>query len=226
MISKPILTVPFRHIRKLESLLDPQNWEKVSSVKLREIRPESSDHIPHVEVRLFRDHQALYGKFSVYDRYVRCVQDGYQAKVSKDSCVEFFLKPAASKGYFNFEFSCGGNLLCYYIRNPQKKDGKRIDYDILSWEELAMVRRQSTLPPRIPEEITTPLLWELAFLIPLDLIQRYTPLSQNIFTKIWRANFYKCGDETSHPHWISWTPLPEKNFHRPDAFGYLQFENP
>lgn len=226
MNSKPILTVPFKHISNPGDLLDPLNWENILPVTLREIRPESSDHIPHVKILLFRDHQALYGKFSVDDRYVRCVQDGYQAKVSKDSCVEFFLKPAVSKGYFNFEFSCGGNLLCYYIRNPQKKDGKRIDYDILSREELDMVHRQSTLPSLVPEEITTPLFWELAFMIPFDLIQRYTPLPQDTFTQIWKANFYKCGDETSHPHWISWTHLPEKNFHRPDAFGLLQFEKP
>ena len=31
----------------------------------------------------------------------------------------------------------------------------------------------------------------------------------------WRANFYKCGDETSHPHWASWSPVGRLDFHRP-----------
>ncbi len=126
MISKPVLTVPFKRINNPAHLLDSLNWKNTSPVTLREIRPESGEHTPHVEVRLFRDNQAFYGKFSVDDRYVRCIQEGYQAKVSKDSCVEFFLKPAGSTGYFNFEFNCGGNLLCYYIRNPQKKKWKTL----------------------------------------------------------------------------------------------------
>ena len=27
----------------------------------------------------------------------------------------------------------------------------------------------------------------------------------------WRANFYKCGDDTSHPHWAAWSPLKKVN---------------
>lgn len=222
-MSEPFLAIPHQKIVNPENLLDPENWKKLSPVFLEQIRPESSGHIPKTNILLFWDEQAIYGKFSVQDRYVRCVQTGYQAKVSKDSCVEFFLKPAGSAGYFNFEFNCGGNLLCYFIRNPQKKDGKRIDYDILSPEELAMVRRQSTLPAYIPEEIISPRSWELAFAVPFRLIKRFTPLFEDTFKSDWKANFYKCGDDTSHPHWISWTRLPEKNFHLPGSFGIIRF---
>jgi hypothetical protein len=37
------------------------------------------------------------------------------------------------------------------------------------------------------------------------------------------ANFYKCGDELSVPHYISWAPIEAEkpNFHRPDCFGKM-----
>ena len=40
---------------------------------------------------------------------------------------------------------------------------------------------------------------------------------------VWGANFYKCGDETSHPHWGAWSPVDELNFHLPRCFGRLGF---
>jgi hypothetical protein len=40
---------------------------------------------------------------------------------------------------------------------------------------------------------------------------------------LWRANFYKCGDDTSHPHWAAWSPVDELNFHLPRCFGRLGF---
>jgi hypothetical protein len=39
----------------------------------------------------------------------------------------------------------------------------------------------------------------------------------------WRANAFKCGDQTSHPHWASWAPIGEAlNFHQPGRFGWLE----
>ena len=40
-----------------------------------------------------------------------------------------------------------------------------------------------------------------------------------------RANFYKCGDNTSHPHWGAWNSIgDELNFHQPAQFVLLKFE--
>lgn len=38
------------------------------------------------------------------------------------------------------------------------------------------------------------------------------------------ANFYKCGDDTPQPHFISWSPidLPKPDFHAPQFFGALE----
>ena len=41
-----------------------------------------------------------------------------------------------------------------------------------------------------------------------------------------RANFYKCGDETPEPHFLSWNPIdtPKPDFHLPEFFGLLELE--
>ena len=36
--------------------------------------------------------------------------------------------------------------------------------------------------------------------------------------------FFKCGDKTSHPHWASWNPVDELNFHLPRCFSEIIFE--
>jgi hypothetical protein len=40
------------------------------------------------------------------------------------------------------------------------------------------------------------------------------------------ANFYKCADQTSHPHWLTWASVdyPQPKFHLPEFFGRLVFE--
>jgi hypothetical protein len=42
----------------------------------------------------------------------------------------------------------------------------------------------------------------------------------------WRANFYKCADKTSHPHWLTWAHVnyPKPKFHLPEYFGRIEFE--
>jgi hypothetical protein len=40
-----------------------------------------------------------------------------------------------------------------------------------------------------------------------------------------RANFYKCGDGTSVPHYLSWNQVITEtpDFHRPEFFGEISF---
>ncbi len=41
-----------------------------------------------------------------------------------------------------------------------------------------------------------------------------------------KANVYKCGDNLSKPHFLSWNPIhhPTPNFHLPEFFGTLELE--
>ena len=65
----------------------------------------------------------------------------------------------------------------------------------------------------------------LSYAIPLSLLQLFYPGYTWQKGKVMRANFYKCGDLTVHPHFLSWNPVTSEqpDFHRPCDFGELYF---
>jgi hypothetical protein len=55
-------------------------------------------------------------------------------------------------------------------------------------------------------------------------LERYVGPLAPLAGQVWRGNFYKCGDRTSHPHWAAWSPVDELNFHLPRCFGALRLD--
>ena len=190
---------------------------------MQEVRVESSDHHPEIQFALLHDTRNLYLRFDVNDQYVKALQSGFHAPVHKDSCVEFFVRPKANRGYFNFEVNAGGTLLLSYIENWTRTKTGFEKYTLVKTDLCRKVEIFSSLPHTIDPEITTPVQWHIALKIPLSVLEAYIG---NIFCEpgeVWRGNFYKCADETSHPHWVSWSPVKELNFHAPECFGELRF---
>lgn len=211
-------------IPELEGRWNGPVWDRAETVSIGHSRNEGTDHCPLTQARLLYSSLGISGIFSVDDRYVKCVNNGYMGQVYKDSCVEFFVRPYKSKGYFNFEFNCGGNVICSYITDHRRIPGGFMESVALSIDDLERISVFHSMPEIIEDEITEPVRWFLEFFIPFDLLKKYTGIADNLSGQIWTANFQKCGDETSHPHWISWQPLPELNFHLPDFFGEIVFK--
>ena len=209
---------------EMKGLWDGAIWQNVPVLELAYFRPEGSAHRPPTLCKLLYDMARLYGIFRVDDQYVRCVNTGFQADVYKDSCVEFFLQPKATGGYFNFEFNCGGSLLASYVTDPTRVNGRVKMCVQLAEEDDRQIRRYSNLPGIVEPEITHKQVWVLEFSIPLAVIEKYAGSIGDISGQTWRGNFYKCGNETSHPHWGAWSPVNELNFHLPESFGSIQFE--
>ncbi len=207
----------------LEGAWEGVEWEQAGTLELTHFRPEGSAHRPRTSAKLLYDDQGLFGMFRVEDRYVRCVRTGYMAPVYKDSCVEFFVQPGPGKGYFNFEFNCGGALLCSYITAPVRVPGGFREFTGLSGEECRQVAVYHSMPAIVDPEIAGPVAWALEFFVPFPLLEKYAGPFGRVRGREWRANFYKCADETSHPHWASWSPVDELNFHLPRCFGTLEF---
>ena len=207
----------------LDGNWDAPPWGDAETAAIASFLPEISDHRPRTQVRLLYDAQALHGIYRVEDRYVRCVQQGFQAPVCRDSCVEFFFRPHVGKGYLNAEFNCGGSFLIYHVRDWTRVGAGFADYSPLAPELGRQVGVWHSLPARVEPERTEPTVWFLQFLLPLGVIEACVgPLHLQPGT-VWTANFYKCGDDTSKPHWASWNPVDEKNFHLPRCFGELRF---
>ena len=191
--------------------------------RLGQVRPESSGHRPETAFRVVHDGAHLYVRFEVSDRYVRSVQTDYQSPVCTDSCVEFFVRPRADKGYFNFEVNAGGTLLLYYIEDPARtKEGfARFTRVPEEWGRKVEVR--PSLPRVVEPELAGPVAWQVSFKVPLALFEAF--VGGGVASEpVWRANFYKCGDKTSHPHWLAWSPVTALNFHLPECFGELALE--
>ncbi len=202
---------------------DP-GWSQAPPLLIDHFRPEGSAHRPRTSLQLLHDNQSFYGLFVVRDRYVRCTHQAYGEPVYQDSCVELFLQPKPERGYFNFEFNCGGAFLCMHITNPERGPDGFKEFEKVPAAIGQTIQVRPSLPRRVDPEITTPVVWTLSFFIPLALFEHYLGPLGALAGQVWRGNFFKCADETSHPHWASWSPVDALNFHLPRCFGALRFE--
>ena len=198
-------------------------WLPAAELEIAHFRPESSPHHPRTLARLVYDDEYLHGIFRVEDRYVRCTRTRYMDAVYKDSCVEFFVEPPGGKGYFNFEFNCGGALLCSHVRDFRRTPAGLADALPIPEDEAARVGVRSSLDALVEPEVAEPLTWTLQFRIPFALLAAHAGAPCPAEGQVWRANFYKCAEENSHPHWAAWSPVDELNFHLPRCFGELRF---
>jgi hypothetical protein len=224
MNRQPPLSPPKRYTIKRVATrpLEPVSWTSpywndIAPVLLESCRPESSTHHPHVRARLAHNGSEVIGVFDVEDRFVRCVQMDFQGEVWKDSCVEIFLRPPGDR-YFNFEFNCAGAMRCSHRRVDLASPGV-----LLTPQQGARIGVFPSLAGPIEPEREEPVRWQLGFRLPLVIFEECLDAPLTLSGNRWKGNLYKCADESSHPHWISWSPVPEVNFHLPDYFGDLEF---
>lgn len=178
--------------------------------------PDEYPYQPVVAFRMAYTDQALLLHFRVSEESVRSVAGADNGPVWEDSCVEFFSIPANDGVYYNMECNCTGRLLVGGGIGRQGRE--RAPQAVLD-----QVSRWSSLGTGDMEERPAPDQWEVALIIPFSTYFLHHITSMEGCTM--RANFYKCGDKLSKPHFLSWNPInwPKPNFHLPDFFGQLQF---
>ncbi len=203
---------------------NPQ-WAAAHTLQIAHFPWEDSGHHPRTQARLLYDDHHLAAAFRVEDRYVRAVARKFQDSVCTDSCVEFFVAPApGSAAYFNFEVNCGGTMLVYRCPSPEERQAGKERVE-MTGEDGAAIRMAHSLPKIVDPEIAEPTTWTIEYHIPFALFAKYFGLCPPQAGARWRANFYKCADHTSHPHWGSWAPVdtPRPNFHVPSSFQPIIF---
>ena len=210
---------------ELNGLWDGPAWSSVTSLHIRHFHPQSSNHRPVTDAKLLHDGRNIHVLFRVRDRYVRSVVTTMHGPVCQDSCVEFFLRPQPDKGYFNFEINAGGTLHASYIEDWKRlPDGRFAESKFLKPELAREVSIFHSLPDVIEPEIANSTEWFIECCVPLPVLERCVGAIGPLHGQEWRANFYKCGDRTSRPHWASWAPIgTELNFHAPEFFAPLRF---
>jgi hypothetical protein len=200
---------------------DEPPWKDAAPLLLRHWMGTRPDHFPKTEVKIAWDNDSVSVMFRVEDRYVCAVAKDHQDSVCKDSCVEFFFTPGPeiSPGYFNLEMNCGGTML-FHFHPEGRKEG--VEISRIDCESIVTTHQ---LPRMVYPEIRKTVTWSVAYSLPFSLLERYCPVIRPARHVLWRGNFYKCADNTSHPHWLCWSPVdyPKPDFHLPHFFGVLTF---
>lgn len=174
--------------------------------------PKEAPYTPDCNGSIARTASHLAVMFHVRGLDLRATQIEDNGRSWEDSCCEFFVTDPYDGTYYNFELTCIGSLL-------SSKRKSRLDSVLREKEDVARVIRHSSLAHEETEISDRIFSWTVAMLIPYDLIgidRDNVPVSV-------RGNFYKCGDLTDHPHFLSWNPIgtPKPDFHRPEYFGEL-----
>ncbi len=203
-------------------------WQRAGIAQIAAFHPQSSAFRPNAEVKALHDDANLYVMFRVQDQFIRATYTTYQDPVYRDSCVEFFVMPRSPErgaaGYFNVEMNCLGTMLLYYIEDAKRTAQGFEKFTKVPQERLRGMTVFHSISAPLQEELTSPLEWVVEYNLPLSLFEAYLGELHPAAGLRWRGNFFKCGDDTSQPHWASWSPIGEAlNFHQPDKFGVLEF---
>lgn len=175
--------------------------------------PEQFPLCPCCTVRIAHDKVSLGVLFDVEGADLRATQLEDNGRNWEDSCCEMFISTSDS-GYFNFEVNCIGSVLAAFGADRHEREK-------LSREQLDRIKRFSSLEKKEYDLNGGSFKWSVGILIPFDIMG----LDGNHLPEDVGVNFYKCGDLTAHPHFVSWNPIrtPKPDFHRPEFFGKMSF---
>lgn len=173
---------------------------------------------PSVRFKMAHANNQIWLKFYIQEEHILAHMTKTNSATHKDSCVEFFLDPEQNGNYYNFEFNCIGTTHLAY--GPNRSNRQFID-PVLIEDKIQIESSLGNLPF---DEKTGKHSWEMTIIIPAEILLHENDMKLKGLKA--NANFYKCGDKTSKPHYLSWNPVGTENpdFHQPDYFGNLIFE--
>ncbi|MFA5328538.1 MAG: carbohydrate-binding family 9-like protein [Prolixibacteraceae bacterium] len=190
---------------------------EIEPLALEIVNWEEFPYKPDVTLQIGYNEEELFLQYKVNEQSVKAEITQSNGRVWTDSCVEFFLSPEGNDEYYNLEMTCIGMALLGF----RKKGSEAIH---ASEEQIATIRRISSLGARSFPERKVQTEWKITIAIPWKAFFKHS--LKPVSGKKMRGNFYKCGDELSVPHFVSWTKIKTEkpSFHEPDFFGGLEFE--
>lgn len=185
-------------------------------VPVEEVNWKDYDYKPDVAFTIGYTENEILLKYSVTEDSFRAQKTESNQNVYEDSCVEFFVSPADDGIYYNLEFNGIGT--CLMGSGTARENSSRVDPAIIS-----RIRRKTSVGKNAVKEINGEFSWTITMAIPLNVFFHHD--IKELKGKVFRANFYKCGDELSVPHYVTWNPVRTEapDFHRPEFFGLLKF---
>lgn len=197
----------------LEFLLEEQcNFVSVETINWEEFR-----YKPEIKFKIAHCGDQILLKYYVREKSIQAKVSSINGDVYKDSCVEFFISLTSDESYYNFEFNCIG---VPHVAFGNGRHNRRL----LPVEILQAIKTRSSLGNKTFEEKQGDFSWELFVQIPINcFINNKMDKLSGLSVK---GNFYKCGDELSEPHFVTWNPVKTANpdYHRPEFFGNILFK--
>lgn len=179
---------------------------------------DAFSYAPVVKFRIARNKNDIWLKYYVTESTILAKHTATNSAVSRDSCVEFFFDPIGDGNYYNFEINCIGTIHLAY--GPGRGNREYVDPQVIQ----KYIKVESTLGNQPFAEKKGGHSWEMTLVIPAEVLT----YNKGILLKELhaKANFYKCGDDTSLKHYVTWNPVgtEKPDYHRPDYFGNLVFE--
>lgn len=172
---------------------------------------------PEVRFKIAYCQNQILLKYYVKEETILAKEIKINGDVYKDSCVEFFISTQKDRPYYNFEFNCIGIPSVGYGQARENRVS-------INPEILKLIKTKSSLGNQPFEEKTGGYQWEMMIIIPKECLTYDKDIElKGLHAK---ANFYKCGDETSKPHFVTWNPIHTKSpdYHQPTYFGVIGFE--
>lgn len=171
---------------------------------------------PTVNFKIAHNNQTLFLEFQVYENEILAKHNKHYTAVFEDSCVEFFVAFDGDHNYYNFEFNCLGSCNAKWGESRNLRQYLK-PQAIEEIKTLTQIKRFNQNP-------TPKFHWNLSVEIPISVFL-FSNLKSFKGEKA-TANFYKCGDALSHPHYLSWSPIKANHpdFHLKNFFGAIEFE--
>lgn len=211
-------------VKKLKTKSDYPDMKEVSEKldllavkhRIETLNWKDYNYKPDVTFSIAYGKNEIFIKYYVKESYIKAEKTGSNQMVCEDSCVEFFVSPENDGIYYNFEFNAIGT--CLLGTGTGRKDSSRSDPEIISG-----IRLLSSEGNKPFKEKKGEFEWTLTIAIPLETFFHHKV--EDLKGKTFRANFYKCGDNLSVPHYLTWNPVETQNpdFHQPLYFGILKF---
>ncbi len=194
--------------------INSPEWEKAKLGHVDKERWEKGlCKSPDTTFKLLRGPEGISVLMHTNESNLRAEIDEENGEICCDSCMEFFIKPSPwDARYINFEVNPKGVM---HVGIGSGRFDRTLIFEDRATFDVVSIAKDGD--------------WTLKYYIPDSFIKEWYPdlerLSRGNSCNIVRANFYKCGGDTDHPHLAMWSEIETENsdFHVPDFFGRIVF---
>lgn len=190
----------------IKKITGQPDWEKIPSLAIDNLLWTQYTDVS-ASAQLCWDDSAIYVRMSAVEKDIRKELTGVLDSVCDDSCLEFFLQPTDVVSYINIEMNPNCAVFMGF--------GSCL-------ENLIRLIPEDWDPLRARSEMTDGG-WSVTYQLPISFIQQFYPGFTPKSGLKMKGNFYKCGDLTPNPHFLSWNNITCEvpAFHVPQYFGTL-----